>query len=688
MSCVARGAAVPLRDADRRGPKPLLIKLPSLKEEAAHLAERLKEANRTGVPERHGRGLPAFKFNRPWLLYPVKARSEAKAGADLIPCHSLCRREEKYKNEQTGDSIMDRIARLLGHGYFPSQLPPTFTTNDLASNHAVLYAAWLALVTPPKKKGAPKIPKSPSSKAELFSVARAGHQRRVTSLTNPVAQTFLATQIAEHWGDILKHYRQSSLSASRPRFLHRGERAANIPSMQQLYERKMLASAGYRYMLRTDISRFFPTIYTHSVPWALHGKAIAKKNRSITPKYFGNLLDLSLRQAQEEQTFGLPIGPDTSHIIAEAIATSVDVELKKKLKGFPPGFRYVDDYFMFFPTLNEAENALAALIRALKEYELQINFEKTKTCSVLDIEDDFWSHQLRSFQIAKSGAKQASDISHFFELAKSLARANSDESVMTYALKKASSVVVRKPNWASFISHVCHVALGFPNTLQTVARLLSTYAGVDYPLERVRLERLINALVQDHAPLGHHSEVAWCLWMCKDLDLRLSETNIDAVAEMHSSVCALLLLDLGAMGKLTKIPKMTYWRNFENSDALYGDQWLLAYEAGLRGWAGFGNAHITNDPYFAELYQRRIHFYDSNAKLAPFFRAKAEALKDRDVDDIAALFELDDVEDMLEYEEGDGGYEGVVFFSDRDDFEYHISNQVKSDHQDDGENPF
>lgn len=35
--------------AGRRGPKPVLIKLPSLKEEAVHLADRLKEANRTGM---------------------------------------------------------------------------------------------------------------------------------------------------------------------------------------------------------------------------------------------------------------------------------------------------------------------------------------------------------------------------------------------------------------------------------------------------------------------------------------------------------------------------------------------------------------------------------------------------------------------------------------------------------------
>jgi superfamily I DNA/RNA helicase len=33
----------------RRGPKPLLIKLPSLIEEADYLAERLIEANKTGT---------------------------------------------------------------------------------------------------------------------------------------------------------------------------------------------------------------------------------------------------------------------------------------------------------------------------------------------------------------------------------------------------------------------------------------------------------------------------------------------------------------------------------------------------------------------------------------------------------------------------------------------------------------
>lgn len=555
---------------------------------------------------------------------------------------------------------MDRTERLLGWGYFPSQLPPAFHTRDLASHHAALYGAWLAM-QPLPAKGA-KIPRAPSSKAELFSVARAGHQRRVISLPNPVAQTYLATHVAAHWAHFLRHYRQSRLSASRPRFLKAGKRAANIPSMQLLYDRKILNSAGYRYMLRTDVSRFFPTIYTHSVPWALHGKTAAKKNQGVTAKFFGNLLDLSLRQGQEGQTIGLPIGPDTSHIIAEAIATSVDLELKKRLKGLPAGFRYVDDYFMFFATASEAETALAALIRSLKDFELQINFEKTKTCSVLEITDDFWTHKLRSFQIATSGRRQASDINHFFELAKELARGNADESVMAYALKRASSVLVRKENWANFEAHVCHVAMGYPNTLQNVARLLSTYAHVGYPIRRDRLERLVNALVRDHAALGHHSEVSWCLWMCKDLSLSLTDANMDLVAEMHSSVCALLLLDLSVMGKLPKPPKTSYWKqNAESADALRGDLWLLSYEAGIRGWGGFSDAHIVADAHFARLKHRGIHFYDTSATLPPIFQIKADALQKHNLIDVSDLFDLVDVDEMLEYEEGDGGYEGVVF---------------------------
>jgi hypothetical protein len=560
---------------------------------------------------------------------------------------------------------MDRVERLLRLGYLPSQLPPPFTAADLATHHIPLLAAWGGL---PPANGA-KVPKAPSSKTEVFSVARAGHQRRATSLPNPVGQAFLCRALVDSWAPIVRHFRRSRLSASHPRFRRDSKRAASLPSMQTLYERRLLQGAGYRFVLRTDISRFFPTIYTHSIPWALHGKATAKKNRTITPKYYGNLLDLAVRQCQDEQTFGLPIGPDTSHIIAECIATSIDVELSKKLRAVPPGFRYVDDYYLFFETHAAAEAALAHLIRYLKDFELQINFDKTKICRTEDFEEDSWTHKLRSADIASDGQRQRSDLNHYFELAREISRDYTDESVMVYALRKLGSTIVRKDNWATFEAQLCLVAAAHPVSLQTIARLLSTYAGLGYPVDRRRLSRLVNSLISEHAPLEHHSEVAWCLWMCKDLELDLLPSNIDLVAEMNSSVCALTLLDLSNRGKLKKSPAASHWKALECRDALWDDLWMLSYEAGVRGWGGLSDSHIRADAHFDELRKRNVRFYADNASLAPLFAPKPDALKRFNLQSVAQLLELEDLGEVFEHEDDEDEYGSPLDGADEADEE-------------------
>lgn len=561
----------------------------------------------------------------------------------------------------------DRAALLLGKGYFPSQLPPAFTTQQLAAHTAELQAAWA--VNEEKSK-------SPPCKAELFSVARAGHQRRTTSIVNPVSQLFLATYVARHWPDFLRHYRGSRLSRSHPRFLTDGGRAACIPSMQRLHELKVLESAGYRYMLRTDISRFFPTIYTHSVPWALHTKEAAKANRrKLTPEFFGNLIDQALRQGQDEQTMGLPIGPDTSHVVAEAISTSVDQLLKTAIGSWPAGFRYVDDYFLFFATVAEAEGALAALSSSLKEFELQINFEKTKVCSVAEIVDDYWTHQLRSFQIDKHGRRQRSDIHHFFELANDLARTNADENVMAYALKRAASVLIRHENWVVFEARLCHVAMSHPNTLQTIAQILATYKFHGYQLNFIRINRTISALIRQHAGLGHHSEVAWCLWMCKELGIKLDAVDVGLVSTMPSSVCALLLIDLSAAGMLEQAPNETFWRTLDRAHSLREELWLMCYEAGVRGWGGFTGASSKAAEYFRDLAARGVRFYDPDARSKLLFRVKEGVSRNLSPADIERLFDRVDADEYVEYDEGDGGYEGVIF-DDEDLEEFQIEDNI------------
>ena len=92
----------------------------------------------------------------------------------------------------------------------------------------------------------------------------------------------------------------------------------------------------------TDLSEFYSSLYTHSVPWAIHGKAAAKAQRRVSALY-GNRLDELLRTAQDHQTVGIPIGPDTSLIVAELVLSAVDRKLARHIANIL-GLRYMDDF--------------------------------------------------------------------------------------------------------------------------------------------------------------------------------------------------------------------------------------------------------------------------------------------------------------------------------------------------------
>lgn len=94
-----------------------------------------------------------------------------------------------------------------------------------------------------------------------------------------------------------------------------------------LAERRAELRSHGRFLVRADISRFYQSIYTHSVPWALHGKAFAKRYRRA--RNVGNQLDQLLRSCQDEQTNGIPIGPDSSLLVAEIILSAIDERLKR-----------------------------------------------------------------------------------------------------------------------------------------------------------------------------------------------------------------------------------------------------------------------------------------------------------------------------------------------------------------------
>ena len=208
------------------------------------------------------------------------------------------------------------VEGLMTRGYFPDRVIPP--VNSLALTAAIpdmlTYIRPKATDIVNKVKGAG----IPRSHCVTHSVPKRKHLRRSLSIPNPLHQCILSDEIASNWHDLLGFCAKSPISLSIPRAAaERALEPTHDLSKQPLHRAQQ--SVGARYLLKTDIARYYPSIYTHSVPWALHGKGAARSDKKYS--LVGNRLDLWLRETQDKQTGGIPIGPDTSFLIGEILGT-------------------------------------------------------------------------------------------------------------------------------------------------------------------------------------------------------------------------------------------------------------------------------------------------------------------------------------------------------------------------------
>ena len=206
------------------------------------------------------------------------------------------------------------LSALLSRGFFPDELPPVWSSKQLAKKAARL-----------GKKGFGASSTRTSYEAYSFPHSRRG--RRIAAIVNPVPFFRVCNVIAKHWSEIRKLVGTSKLSFSTPIF--GGEsRAIKASNFEGYRESLILRASGYSYCLHADFARFFPTIYTHAVEWATRGKKESKANLKLRAAkrvgHWGEELDNCIRAMQDGQTQGIPIGPDTSYIVAELVNCAID----------------------------------------------------------------------------------------------------------------------------------------------------------------------------------------------------------------------------------------------------------------------------------------------------------------------------------------------------------------------------
>ena len=265
------------------------------------------------------------------------------------------------------------LTELMTKGYFPDRVIPPVNSLGLAQALADI----TAYIQPIMSDMLHKKPGKPRSRCVIHSVPKRKHLRRSIAIPNPLHQMMVAMEIAFGWPDLHAYCSQSQVALSIPtQGLSRAISPLNDLGKQPFH--RAHRSIGKRYLLKTDIARFYPSIYTHSIPWALHGKTNARNDKKY--QLLGNRLDLWIRETQDKQTGGIPIGPDTSFLIGEVIGTALDIELAKKFPNLS-GVRSIDDYYLYFQTISEAETALSVLHGVAKQFELEINDPKQRSCS-------------------------------------------------------------------------------------------------------------------------------------------------------------------------------------------------------------------------------------------------------------------------------------------------------------------
>jgi len=213
---------------------------------------------------------------------------------------------------------------------------------------------------------------------------------RPFELIHPVLYISLVNQITkdENWREIKKRFRKirsksviQCMSLPIVSETKKSDKAEQILNWWEQVEQKSLElSLEFSYIYHTDIANCYGSIYTHSIPWAIHSKKVAKNNNRNT--LIGNNIDDHIRAMSYGQTNGIPQGSVLMDFIAEIVLNYADSLLTKKIsKKFSNNdfkiLRYRDDYRIFVNNPNTAEEIIKILTEVLINLGLKLHSQKT-----------------------------------------------------------------------------------------------------------------------------------------------------------------------------------------------------------------------------------------------------------------------------------------------------------------------
>lgn len=213
---------------------------------------------------------------------------------------------------------------------------------------------------------------------------------RPFQLINPALYVHLVHKITEksNWQTILSRFEKfrendniHCVSLPLKSESDLSDKASSVTNWWQTIEQKSIELAmEYEYILHSDVTDCYGSIYTHSVVWAIHTKPVAKLERD-NKSLIGNIIDQHLQGMSFGQTNGIPQGSVLMDFIAEIVLGYADLQLSEKLLELSITdykiIRYRDDYRIFTNNPQLAELILKQITEILIDLNMRLNSQKT-----------------------------------------------------------------------------------------------------------------------------------------------------------------------------------------------------------------------------------------------------------------------------------------------------------------------
>lgn len=515
---------------------------------------------------------------------------------------------------------LERHARLISHGYFAPELPPCFVCHDLANNRKEILKEITKL--PLSKKGDPAY-YSYVSEPCWFYFPRFGKDDRRHGIINPISYFFLSKAIADNFVSLRSLSKKSGISSSPLIFDWTGRRALSRASVDLRDDFRLDLCSRTEEFVSADIRAFFHSIYTHSIPWAIYGKKHAKRNRKLTD--YGNLIDLLCRNSQGGQTIGLPVGPDTSRLLAEVIASAIDRDFKNKIKiTNQDASRYIDDYTIGSIEGHSGESLISALRDSVSLFELELNNDKSIIHLSSSRLNDGWKQSIIPFVPSPPFSEE--DFQRFFYEVGKLSDAHKDINVERFAYQNARNAFVNAGNWKKTQSRILGAYKRNSSLISFLVEVLIVRDLERNDLDKINIREFLEHRIPKLSMENRTGEIVWFLFLCIRIGINLSSKCIESCFHMENGVISLMIAEMGRSGNIYGRIDFGMWNQSLNGDGLKSPMWLYAYEGVRRGSIpGAADKFISSDSFFAPLLKKNVKFLEPKLgflSLSSLMRAK------------------------------------------------------------------